>query len=174
MLTTTFDRLHKAGACEDGYRKLAKHLGGIRKYGRNTPITLLTVLDSIGLDDALRGLRATVEPAEGFARDTACDFAERARNHGGTPDPRSIAAVETARRHARGLATDDELTAARAAAWDSRVAAGDAFWAASWAAWDAGVAERQWQSERLRARLLAHDAETNPLGLITEPATTTA
>ena len=42
-------------------------------------------------------------------------------------DPRSVAALDVAERHAEGLATDEELAAAGAAAWDAAVdAAGDA------------------------------------------------
>ena len=59
---TTFALLHQHDACNSGYRKLAKHLGGVIKYGRNKPIPLLTILDNNGLDDALWSLRATVEP----------------------------------------------------------------------------------------------------------------
>ena len=70
-------------------------------------------------------------------------------------DPRSIAALDVAERYAQGEATDDELSAARDAAWDAswdaardaswdaaraaardaaRAAARDAAWAAAWAA----------------------------------------
>ena len=62
-------------------------------------------------------------------------------------DPRSRAAVEVAERHARGEATDAELSAARDASWDAALAAAwdaakasasDAAWAAARdAAWDA-------------------------------------
>ena len=38
-------------------------------------------------------------------------------------DPRSVAALDIAERHATGLATDEELAAARAAAWDAASAA---------------------------------------------------
>ena len=60
-------------------------------------------------------------------------------------DERSRNSVEVAERHADGLATDDELTAARAAAWD-------AAWTAAWAAarnaaWDAASVR---QNEILR------------------------
>jgi len=112
----------------------------------------------------------------------ACDCAERAlsreRDAGREPDPRSWAAVEIARRYARGEATNLELTtalsaaaaasasaaaaaaahtaaystaaaAARAAAAAARAAA-----AAMEAAWGATIdaamdAERRWQAKRL-------------------------
>jgi hypothetical protein len=63
-------------------------------------------------------------------------------------DQRSIDALDVAERHANGEATDEELTAAWAAAWDARDAAWDAAGAAARdaardAAWDAaGAAAR--------------------------------
>ncbi len=51
-----------------------------------------------------------------------CDCAERTltreRGQGREPDARSWAAIEVARRHADGKATDNELAAARYAQWD--------------------------------------------------------
>ena len=57
-------------------------------------------------------------------------------------DPRSTHALDVAERHADGIATDEELAAARDAAGDAvRAAAGDAARAAAWAAaWDAAWA----------------------------------
>jgi hypothetical protein len=53
-------------------------------------------------------------------------------------DPRSVAALDVAERHAEGLATDAELRAAEAAAADAAgdawAAAEDAAWGAAWAA----------------------------------------
>jgi hypothetical protein len=102
----------------------------------------------------------------------ACDCAERALARVANPDPRSVAAIETARRFANGTATKDELAAAaaaadaaadaRAAAWaaaDAAANAAAAAWAAAWAAADAAAAadaraaawaaERDWQYQRL-------------------------
>lgn len=59
----------------------------------------------------------------------ACRCAEQALALVDTPDPRSVAAVAAKRAWLRGEATDDELAAAQAAAWD----------AAHDAAWDAQV-----------------------------------
>ena len=49
-------------------------------------------------------------------------------------DPRSVAALDVAERHARGEATNDELREAWAAAWDAWDAAHAARAAAAWAA----------------------------------------
>jgi len=50
---TTFNDLRDAQACTKRYRHLAKALGGITKYGRGTPISLLQVLDICGIADAV-------------------------------------------------------------------------------------------------------------------------
>ena len=89
-------------------------------------------------------------------------------------DSRSVAALDTRERWLRGEATDEEMTAARAAAraaardaaWDAaRAAAWDAVWdaardAARAAAWDAAAArnaafdsERAWQRSELERML---------------------
>ena len=75
-------------------------------------------------------------------------------------DPRSIAALDVAERHARGEATDEEMKAASAAAWDaadaeSAESADSAAWAASVAAW--GAADAVWAAS---AAWAAADAAT--------------
>jgi hypothetical protein len=66
--------------------------------------------------------------------------ADEALKRVGNPDPRSLNALEVKRRWLRGKATDEELAAARAAAWDAARAAMDAARAAAWAAMDAARA----------------------------------
>ena len=79
-------------------------------------------------------------------------------------DPRSLDALQVAERHANGLATDEELAAARAAARDAgdaawyaaraaRAAAADAAWYAADAAWYAA-----WYAARYAAGDAAGDA----------------
>jgi hypothetical protein len=65
-------------------------------------------------------------------------------------DPRSIAALDVAERHADGLATDDELTVAWASAWAAASAAARA------GAWDAQAAA--WAAALDVARVAARDA----------------
>ena len=163
MPTTSFRLLHDAGACKERYRFLAKALGGIKAYGRDTPITLLQILNINGLDDALWALRACPD-SDTFARLLACDYAEHVLRIFETRYPddyRPREAIAVSRRYARGEATDAELSAARdaardvGAAWNAAEAARDAAWyaarsAARAAAW---TAERMWQEARLRELL---------------------
>lgn len=176
MLHTTFALLKEAEACEDRYKHLAKALGGVTKYGKHTPITLVQILETNGLSDALWALRAVPEdqkPArDRLARLLACDYAERRlpifeAKHPDDLRPRQ--AIEVARRYANGDATlAAAWAAARAAAGDAWAAwaardgwaawaardagdAADAAWVAAWAA--AGDAERQAQADMLRRAL---------------------
>jgi len=50
--TTTFGELREAGACRERYRFLAKALGGVKEYGERAPISVATILEKSGLDDA--------------------------------------------------------------------------------------------------------------------------
>ena len=130
VFTTTFAALHKAGACNQGYKKLAKLLGGITKFGRCTPINLLTILDSNGVDDCLWALRAVDHPdRDRISRYIACDCAEAVLHiyeKYQPNDSRPRAAITVARRFADGLATNEELAAAGDAAWAAAGAAGAA------------------------------------------------
>jgi hypothetical protein len=90
-------------------------------------------------------------------------------------DQRSIDALDVAERYANGNATEDELAAARKAAWaaardateDELAAAEASEWAAAWdaagrAAWDAALAaawEAARASEREAARASARQAQ---------------
>ena len=70
-------------------------------------------------------------------------------------DYRPRKAIETARRHADGKATDSELAAARDAARDAARAAEDAAWDAAWAAADAAWAatwDAAWSTARAATR----------------------
>ena len=147
-LYTTFDLLRQASACTERYAHLGRALGGIKRYGRTTPISLLRILATNGLDDALWALRA-VPPEQVAVRDRlarlyACWCVRQI--WGLLTDKRSRAAVEVAERYAIGEATCNELAAASASAWDARAAASASAWdaraAARAAVWDARAAAR--------------------------------
>ena len=158
-LTTTLNLLKSANACTGRYRHLCEALGGVKAWGHDTPIPVLRVLDTNGLDDALWALVAVPEHEkplrDRLARVFACDCAERVlpifeREFPNDARPRTAIAV--ARRFAVGDATEAERAAAGAAAG----AAADAVGAAAMsAAWDA---ETSWQATRLRELL----AEVTP------------
>jgi len=134
MIYTTFALAHQAGACTDSYRKLARALGGIEKYGANTPIPLDQIIEVLGLNDAIWAMRCTTTPAENVMIEFSCRCAEHVLVHFEAfypEDQRPRQAIDAARR----CITD------KSADW--------AAWAAAWAAWDASAdwaAEKQWQT----------------------------
>jgi|WetSurSiteA1Bulk_404760.scaffolds.fasta_scaffold120401_1 hypothetical protein len=176
MITTTLGLLRSAGACKARYAHLCKALGGVKVWGRDTPIPLTRILDSNGLDDTLWALSAVPEHEwtmrDRLARIFACDCADRVllifeQVVPGDSRPRN--AITVARKFAAGAATEAEMAtagaAAGAAAW---AAAGAAVRATAWAAAGAadrataGAAERAWQATRLRALLSETDTAVQP------------
>ena len=127
MLTTTFTLLRKARVLpETEYRKLAKTLGGITKYGRNKPIPLLTILEINSLVDCILALQAIPKDQAAtrnrIARHFACDCAQRVLPiwlEQFPDDIRPQQAIDVARRYADGNATAEELSVAEAAAKDA-------------------------------------------------------
>ena len=133
MITTTLNAIR---ACADGWTKLLKHLG--KTAADDEPLPFVTILDSNGLDDALWCTRAAPEHAKIWRLYAV--WCARQVQHLMT-DPRSLAALDIAERHAHGLATDEELEAARDAADDAAwTIAEDAIGDAGWAAWGAALA----------------------------------
>ena len=170
-LTTTFAKLKATSAYESGYKKLAQHLGGITKYGKDTPINLLTILESNGVDDMMWSLRAVDNPdVERIARFIACDCAEASlvEYEEYTPDDnRPRVAIETARRFADGTATQEEMSAAQSAA---QSAAESAAWSAARSAARAAA----WSTARSAARSAAESAARSAARSVAESAAQSA
>lgn len=122
----TLSSLRRAHACYDGYNKVVRTLQGARfgdeDYCRNSyirlaykrPISILSILKSNGLEDALWALRCV----PGIDRDARLFivWCGRQVQHLMT-DKRATEALNIAERFAIGIATEDELAAARTAAW---------------------------------------------------------
>ncbi len=162
----TLQALRKARACTAGYNRLVRTIQGKEfndadagrethiRFAYKAPISILAILESNGLDDAMWALRCIEN--SGTDRDIRlfAVWCARQVSHLLT-DPRSTNALDVAERHANGLATDAELDAARAAA---SAAARDAAWdAARDAAWDA-ARDAAWAAARDAAWAAARDA----------------
>jgi len=146
-MKTTLNQIRDKKPCAYGWKKLLAHLGKTR--ADDEALSIITILDSNGLDDALWCLQA-VKDHDKEIRLYAV-WCVRQVQHPLT-DRRSLDALDVAERLASCLATNSELdaawdaenarrtaagaaarAAARAAANDARAAAG-----AAWdAAWDA-------------------------------------
>jgi len=148
-LYTTFGILRENKACKSRYRYLARKLGGVKKYGQDTPIPILKILEINGLNDALWALQVAIpiEEADKLLRLFCCWCVWNAPLPDGRTvwdlltDERSRKAVEVAERYARGKATKEELDKASFDAWeaaweddscDAEAHAADAAWATTW------------------------------------------
>ena len=165
MITTTLNRIRAHGPCAEGWQKLLAGLG--KTAADDEPLPFARILEINKLRDALWCCR--VEPQ--YAREWRlfAVWCARQVQHLMT-DPRSIAALDVAERHAQGQATDEELAAAAAAAEAAAEAAARARAAeaarATWAAWaEAARAEAAaraagaWAAEAARAAEAAWAAE---------------
>ena len=135
MWMTTLNKIQSQSLCVDGFHKLLKHLG--KTEADDDPLSIIEILDSNGLDDALWCLRA-VDGNDREIRLLAVEFARDVKHL--MRDPSSIEAVDVAERYANGLATDEQLAAALAAARSAAAARDSARAAAAWAAARAAAA----------------------------------
>jgi hypothetical protein len=125
-MNTTLNKIREHLPCTGGWEKLLRTLG--KTKADNEPLSLITILDSNGLDDALWCLRA-VDGYEKEMRLYAVWCARQVQHL--MKDKRSLDALDVAERFANGYATLVELDAA----WSSaRDAAEDAAWSAAWSA----------------------------------------
>lgn len=120
-LCTTFALAYKAGVRMGSYRKLAKSVGGIPKYGRDAPLPLSEILTVCGLSDALWSFRCVFPRQQREAGRVLysflADVLERIQDK--MLDDRSKAVIPMLRRRAAGLATADELERVRRDAADA-------------------------------------------------------
>ena len=123
-MQTTLNAIRSHSPCVEGWSKLLAFLG--KTKADDELLSILTVLESNGLDDALWCLRAVT----GHDRDIRlyAVWCARQVQHLMT-DQRSINALDVAERFANEQTTVGELAAARDAAWAAaRAAAWDAAW----------------------------------------------
>ena len=141
-MLTTLNAIRAHSPCAGGWQKLLRYLG--KTAADDMPLSIATILDSNGFDDALWCLHA-IEGHDREIRLYAVWCARQVQHL--MRDPRSLAALDVAERHANGQATDAELAAARAAAGD-----------AAWAAAKAAARNAAWAAAREAARVAARVA----------------
>jgi len=137
MITTTLNRIRACDPCAEGWAKLLAGLG--KTETDDEPLPYAKIVRINGIDDALWACRA--EPQHAREWRLFAVWCARRMQHLMT-DPRSIAALDIAERHANGTATNAELDAAWDAAGDAAIYdAGNVAWDAAWdVAWDAAQA----------------------------------
>ena len=160
-MKTTLNQIRSQSPCAEGWKKLLAHLG--KTQADDEPLSIITVLDSNGLDDALWCLRA-VESHDREIRLYAVWCARQVQHL--MRDRRSIAALDVAEQFAYGQASHADLAAAGDAAWAAAGdAAGDAAWDAAWdaardAAWAAARAAQENEFRRMCAAIEPTESES--------------
>lgn len=107
-MITTLAQIHAHRPCQSGWNKLLLRLG--KTQADDKPLSLETILETNGLDDALWCLRA-VEGRNREIRLYAVWCARQVQRL--MTDARSIEAPSLAERYARGLSDAEELEASR-------------------------------------------------------------
>ncbi|MES2323247.1 MAG: hypothetical protein V4633_13365 [Pseudomonadota bacterium] len=157
-MKTTLNAIREHSPCCEGWEKLLRTLG--KTKADDEPVSIIQVLDSNGLDDALWCLRA-VKGRDKEIRLYAVWCARQVQHL--MTDKRSTDALDVAERFANGEATEQERAAARAAARDAagaaaRDAAGAAAGAAARAAAGAAAGDAARAAAGDAARAAARDA----------------
>ncbi len=150
-LLLTLNAIRERSPCLDGWTKLLRHIG--KTVADDDPLSLATVLEANGLDDALWCLRAVDSRHDAAVRLLVCDLVEPSMRYVPAGETRPQEALRVSRAYARGEATPGELAAARDAARAAAEAARDAAGAAAEAAWAAA-----WAAARAAARDAARAA----------------
>ena len=140
-MKTTLNKIREHRPCISGWEKLLKYL--CKTKADDEPLSIATIIDSNGLNDALWCLRAV----EGHDREIRlyAVWCARQVQHLLT-DKRSLDALDVAERYANGQATKAELAAAWAAA--GAAATWDVAWEAARAAASEAAAEAAWCAAR--------------------------
>ena len=159
--TTTLKRIRAASPCRDGWAELLEHLG--KTKADDEPLSLLTVLNSNGLGDALWVLSYAM-PDDRLARHFQAWCATQVIHifeavH--TNDHRVRDQIAMLR---NDTATDDQraaaMDAARAAAWTAAgAAAGAAAWTAAGAAAMDAARAAAWDAQEVQLRKMLGEKE---------------
>ena len=160
-MNTTLNQIREKSPCADGWEKLLKSLN--KTKADDEPLSIITILDSNGLDDAIWCLQA-VTGRDREIRLYAVWCARQVQHL--MTDKRSLDAMDVAERFANGLATADDLAAAEEAATTARAAARAAAWSADATMAATRIAEwsAAWAAARSAAGAAARSAARSAAG----------
>ena len=154
MIYTTLQLCKDNDACEEGYKKLLKGVG--MDYPKDKPISLLKVLETNDLDDALWALQeASIGDNKIFSMKFGVWCARQSYKYWESEYPndnRIIECIEATARFIEGEVGQGELPAAWSAARSARSAARSA----ESAAWSARSAARSAQEQQFIEMLNTH------------------
>jgi hypothetical protein len=169
QMKTTLNKIRKHRPCTDGWETLLRTLDKTKTD--DEPVSIIQILDSNGLNDALWCLRAV----EGYEREIRryAVWCARQVQHLLT-DPRSLNALDVAERYANGEASREELVAAWANANAAADAAADVARAAARAAADADARGNADAANAANAAANAANAAANAANALDAAATTNA
>ena len=168
----TLADLRKHEACYEGYNKVVRSIKGVPftvkdedresyiKFSHKHPISLISIAENNGLDDAIWATRCLVGEDRNL-RLYAVWCARRVQHL--MTNPRSLKALDVAESFANGNASLEELRTAWGAAWDGSLdaacsAARDAALDAACAAARAAALDAAWAAARAAALDAAWDA----------------
>ena len=117
MLTTTLNKIREHQPCKDRWEVLLKALG--KTQADDEPLPFTTILDVLGLDDALWCCKSSPEYDKEWRLFAV--WCARQVQHLLT-DQRALDVLDIAERYANSLATDQEMAAAWEAAGEAREA----------------------------------------------------
>ena len=167
MKTVTVEQFRKFGPC------WLETAAGRQRYARVAAMRdEWSALDVLALDGVSNTDKLWAVLREEFIdapvlHEYACRCAEYALTFVREPDSRSIAAIEAKRKWLRGEISNDDLTAAWAAACDAAWAAAAAAAAAAWTAADAALAAARaaaaWAAANAAANAAAREHEVKLL-----------
>lgn len=163
MIGLTYDELKALKPCDDSFKRVAKLLGGARKWNGKKIDAAKARAAGVTFNDIVWAASAVARTDKDVERrlrlwmaDCAAHVLHIYEKHEGDDRPRN--SIIAARQFARGEIDAAAGVAARAAAGAAGAAAG-----AAWAAGAAGAAEEVWQFDRLVAWLGAKEPEDYPL-----------
>lgn len=159
--TTTLNIIRSASPCKDGWKKLLAHLG--KTEADDEPLSIMTIVESNGLDDALWCIDADPE-LDRLRRHFQAWCAEQVLHVFETAMPNDSRMRDQIAMLRRDDATDFERAAAQVAAWTAAwTVAWDAAWDAARAAARAAARDAAWAAVRAAAEAAARDAQEQQL-----------